>query len=121
MQKCGFNAAPFPKAYFLSTYFVINIIRQVGILLVVVNILICGRDCYQFLNIVGKSVNWCVDIKSCLFEHIITLGRHLKCTFSVGIEDILEDDVYGLIGVVGIFIAQGSDVLRVNICDFFLT
>ena len=85
-----------------------------------VRIEICGSDIFQFLNVVENSINWCIDIKSRLFDHILTLGNHLRCYFAIGIEDILNDEINGLLDGVGIMIAQGSDALQFVRCDDFL-
>ena len=93
---------PFPEAYFVSSYFVNNILSQVDKLLVGVGVDICGINIYQFLNIVENSIDCCVDIKSRIFDHIIKIGKHLRCDFSIGIKDILEDAIDGLLGGVNI-------------------
>ena len=54
-----------------------------------------------------------------MFDHILKLGNLLRCDFSVGIRDILNNDVDGILDGVGIEIAQGSDVSHVDICDIF--
>ena len=107
-------------AYLLLDCFVNNVLIQVDILLVGVSIEICGRDISQFLNAVENSIDWCVKIKSHLFDNIITLGKHLKCNFAIGIEEMLEDDVDGILDGVVIVIAQGSDLLCANSCEYFL-
>ena len=40
------------------------------------------------------------------------MGKHLRCDFSMGIKEMLEDVVYGLLGEFFVSINQGSDVLR---------
>ena len=62
----------------------------------------------------------CVQIKIHLFDHILRLGRHLRCDFSIGIEEMLEDDIDDLLDRVCIPIAQSSDVLHVDGYDDFL-
>ena len=88
---------PFLKDYLVSTCFVKNVVSQVDIMLIGVRIEICGRDISQLLNFIENNIDWCIDIKSHLFEKILTLGKHLKCNFSVGTKEILEDDVNGIL------------------------
>ena len=45
------------------------------------------------------------------------MDNNLKFDFAIGIEEILEDNIDGLLDRVGISIPQGSDVLLVKICD----
>ena len=40
-----------------------------------------------------------------MFDHIIMLVKHLRCDFAVDIEEMLEDDVDGIVYGVGITIA----------------
>ena len=110
---------PLPKAYLVSTCFLKNVVSQVYILLIGARTEICGNNISQLLYDVEKSINWCIDIISHLFNHILTLGKHLRCDSTVGIEEILDNGVYGLIDGVGIAIMKVSDVLRVNVCDDF--
>ena len=44
----------------------------------------------------------------------------MRCEFSIVIKEILEDDANGLLDGVGIVNRQGSGVLCVEICDYFL-
>ena len=46
---------------------------------------ICSSDISQFLNVVENSIDWCVAIKSHIFDHSLTLVKHMRCYFSVGI------------------------------------
>ena len=62
-------------------------------------------------------IDWCVQINCNLFDHILTLGKHLRCDFAISTEDMIEDDVDGLISGVSVAIAQGSDVFHVIIYD----
>ena len=110
----------FLEAYIVPSFFVNTILYQVYILLVGVSIEICIIYISQLLNFVENSIDWCVKIKSHLFDNIITLGKHLKCNFAIGIEEMLEDDVDGILDGVVIVIAQGSDLIRANSCDYFL-
>ena len=48
------------------------------------------------------------------------LYKHLRCGFTIGIEDMLEDKVVCLIDGFGITIVQGRNVLCVDRCDDFL-
>ena len=76
-----------------------------------VGIEICGRNISQFLNVVKNSIDWCVNIKSHMFSHILTMGKYLRCCFSIVIKEILENDADGLLGVVGIATTQVSDLV----------
>ena len=67
--------------------FIDNVIIQVDILLVGVGIEICGINIYQFLNDVENSIDWCLHIKSHMFDQILTLGNHLMCDFSISVDD----------------------------------
>ena len=62
-----------------------NVVSQVDILLIDVRIEICGSNIPQLLNVVENSINWCIDIKSLLFDHILIMGKHLRCDFAAGI------------------------------------
>ena len=53
-----------------------------------------------------------------MFDHILTLGNHLRCYFYIIVKKMLEDDVDGLLDAVSVFIAQGSYVLHVDRCDY---
>ena len=86
-----------------------------------VGIEICGSDISQFINVVENSTNWCVHIKILIYDHILTLGKHLRYDFYISVEEILEDDVDGLLDGVSVVIAQISDVLRVNRYDDLLS
>ena len=48
------------------------------------------------------------------------MGKHLRCDFSVGIEEMLEDDVDGIIDGFSFAIVQISGVIFFNSCDDFL-
>ena len=111
----------FPKYYLVSSGFIDNVISQVDIIPFSVGIEICGSNICQFLNAVENSIVWCIHIKSNLFDHILTFGKHLRCNFDISVKEIPEDDVDGIIYGVGVVISQGSDVFRVNICDDFLS
>ena len=88
--------------------------------MVVVGIEIRSIDISQFLNIIENCIYWFVYIKSHLFDHIITLGKHLRCDFDISFKNMIEDDVDGLIeGVISV-IVQGSYVPSVDSCDDFL-
>ena len=41
----------------------------------------CGSDISQLLNVVENSIDWCIHIKNNLFDHILTLGKNLRCGF----------------------------------------
>ena len=86
-----------------------------------VGIDICGSDIYQLIIAVNNIIDWCVHIKSQLFDHILTLGKHPRFDFTIRVEDIIEDDISGLLDGVSVAITQGSDALRVGICDNFLS
>ena len=116
---CIFST-PLLKSYLVSSCFVYNLSSQVYILLVCVGIESCGRDIPQFINIVEHSIDWCVDIKTHLFDNVLTLGKHIKCNFSVAIKYMIEDDADGHLDGVSIEIAQDSDVINVGRCDCFL-
>ena len=90
-------------------------------MMVSVGIYICGSNISQFLNIVENSINWGVNIKSHLFDQIVLLGKHLSYNFSMGIKEMLEDDVDCFLGGGSIVIAQSIDVLSVDSCDDFLS
>ena len=105
---------PFLKDYLVSTYFIKDVVDKVDIFLIGVSIEICGRNIYQFLNFIENSINWFIKIKIHLIDHILTLGKHLRCDFYVGIEEMLEDDVDRIFDVGGITIAQYSDILWGN-------
>ena len=66
---------------------------------------ICGGDIYQFLSITENSTSWCVHIQSHLFDHILTLGKHLRSDFFISVEDMLEYDIDDLLDVVSVAIA----------------
>ena len=102
------------KADLVLTCFVNNVVTQVDIMLIVVSINNCGSYISQFLNVVENSIYWYVHIKIRLFDHILTLNKHLRCNFSIIIKDMLEDDSDGLIDEFGVAIAQGSDVLHAD-------
>ena len=44
----------------------------------------------------------------------------MRGDFLVGIKEMIYDDAGGLLGGFGIEISQGSDLLRVYICDHLL-
>ena len=113
-------AITFPKEFILSSSFIDNVISQVDILLISVGTEICCRDIYQYLNVYENSIDWCVHIKSNLFCHILTSGKHLRCDFSTSAEEMLNDDVNGIIDGVSVTILQGSDVLCDDSYDGFL-
>ena len=48
------------------------------------------------------------------------MGKHLRCDFSVAIEEMLEDDVDGIIDGFSFAFVQISGVVFVNSCDDFL-
>ena len=49
------------------------------------------------------------------------LVKHMRCDFSIDIEEMLKDEVDVLIYRVSILIDQGSGVLVINRCDIFLS
>ena len=55
-----------------------------------------------------------------MFDHIRTLGKYLRCDFTIGIKEILEDDVNCLLDGVCITISQVGNVICVDSCDYFL-
>ena len=112
---------PFMKAYLVSPSFIDNVIIQVDTILVVVWIEICGRDISQLLNVVENSINWCIHIKGHIFDHILTLGNHLRCDFSISVEEMLDNDADGILDGFSFSIVKISDVLRVNSCSGLLT
>ena len=79
-----------------------------------------GSNISQFFNAVENSIDWCVNIKSHLFDHIPNPVKHMRGDFLVGIKEMIEDDAGGLLGGVGIEIYQGSDLLRIYIYDHLL-
>ena len=70
-----------------------------------------------FLKTVPKC---CIDIKIHLFDRTLTPDTHLRCDFAIGIKEMLEDEVDGILDVVVIAITQGSDVIHVDKCDYLL-
>ena len=100
-----------PKAYLVLYFFVNNVISKLYIPLVGLGITIYGSDISELLNVIENSINWCFHIKSNLFGHILMLGKHLRCDFAVGIEDMLEDYVNFLLDSFSIVIAQISNAL----------
>ena len=82
---------------------------------------ICGSNISEFLNIVENSIDWGVNIKSHLFDHILVLGKHLRCDFSMAIKEVLEDDVGDFLDEGSIFIVQSSNVLSFDSCDDLLS
>ena len=48
------------------------------------------------------------------------LGKHLRFYLAISVEEMLEDDVNGLLDVVSVTITQGTAVLCVNISDYLL-
>ena len=110
----------FTKAYLVFTFFVNNAVRKVDILLISVRTESCGSDISQFLKVVETSIDFCINIKSHLFDHILTLDKNLMCNFTIGIKEMLEDDVGGLLGGFGIMITQGRNLLCINGSNDFL-
>ena len=99
MQKCGLNAAqvflavsfsiPSPMAYLVLTCFVNNVVSQVDILLIGVRIEICSSDISQLPSVTKKKVSiGAYTFKIDPFDHILTLGKNLRCDFAVGIREI---------------------------------
>ena len=84
---------PLLKAYLVPSTFIGNVINQVDILLVGVGIEICGSDISQFRNVVENSICWCFHIKSHLFDHILMLGKHMRCNVEISVEEMLVDDI----------------------------
>ena len=80
----------------------------------------CSINISQLINVVENSINLGVHIKSHLFDHILTLGKHIRCGFSIGIDDMLEDDADGILDGVIISITKISVVLCANSCDDFM-
>ena len=111
----------FPKAYIVLSIFINNVISQVDTLMVCVGIKICVSNISRFLNFIENSIDWYVHIKIHLFGHIIMLVKHLRCDFSISFEEMLEDEVYSLLGVVSVAIVQSSDVLRIDRCGGLLS
>ena len=99
--------------------FLNNVIRQVDIMLIVASIKSCGSDISQFLNVVEKIIYWCIDIKSHLFDHTPVLGKHMRCDYSIYVEEIHDYDDGGSLDGFSIVIPQGSDVLHIDRCDDF--
>ena len=56
-----------------------------------------------------------------MFDHILTLDKHLRCDFYISVEDMLEDEVDCLIDGFSVSIEQGSDVLFIERCDKLLS
>ena len=111
---------PFTEAYLVFTCFVNNIVGQVDILLIIVRIERYGRDISQFLNVVENIIDWCINIKIHLFDHIRNMGNYLRCGFTIVILEMLEVDVDGILYGVGITIAQVRNVLCFDVHDYFL-
>ena len=49
------------------------------------------------------------------------MGKHLRFYFTVGIEEMLEYDVDGILDGIGAAVMQGSDVLCANGCDYLMS
>ena len=49
------------------------------------------------------------------------LDKHLSCYFSISVEDILEDDINGILDGVSAEIAQGSYLICIDSCEHFLS
>ena len=49
------------------------------------------------------------------------LGKNMRCDFDISAENMLKEKLYGFLDGVGVATAQGSGVLRVDICDNFLS
>ena len=54
-----------------------------------------------------------------IFDDILTSGKHMVCDFPISVEEMLEDDVNGLLYGVIFVIAQDSGVIHANSCDYF--
>ena len=117
--RCIFRI-PFPKPYLEFSSSIDNVISQVGILLVSVWIGRCSSNISQFLYAVENSIDWRVNMKIHMFDHILTLGNHLRFDFTISFEKILEDDVNGLLVGDSIAILQGSGVYCINSCYDFM-
>ena len=48
------------------------------------------------------------------------LVNHMRCDFSISSEEIPKDDIDGLLDGGNVAILQGSDVLHVDSCHYFL-
>ena len=79
-----------------------------------------GSNISQLLNVTENSIDWCVHIKSHMFDQILTLDNHMKCDFPISAKNLIDYTVDDLLGEFIFAIAQGTDVLRVNSCDNFL-
>ena len=111
----------FQKAYLVLSGFIDNVINQIDILLVGLKIKSYISNMYQLLNVIKNSIDWFIHIKSHFFDHILMLGKHTRCAFSISVEKILDDDVNGILDGDSVTITQVSDILHVNRCDNFLT
>ena len=89
-------------------------------MLVGVGMKICGSNIYHLINVIENSIDWCVHIKSPLFHHILTLGKHIRRDFCISVKYMLGDYVNDILDGVIVVIAQGSDLLHVDRCDDFL-
>ena len=83
-----------------------------------VGIEICGSNISLFPNAVKNGINRCSHIKIHLFDHILMLGKHMRCDLFVGIKEMLEDDVGGILYEVIIKISKSSGVLHIYSCDY---
>ena len=80
------TAIPFHKAYIVLSSFIDNVISKGYVLMVGVGIKSCNSNISQVPNVIENTIDWCVHIRSHLFDHILTLGKHLRCDFSISVE-----------------------------------
>ena len=71
------------KAHLVSKCFVNDFVSQVDILFISVIIESCGSNISQLLNVIENSIDWCIDIKSHMFDHICIVAYQVSLYYEL--------------------------------------